>query len=183
MNPGRIGLALLSALLVAWFMLLRPASMGGSVTYVVIRGDSMEPSYASGDLLIVRNQPSYGRRDVIAYRVPDGEVGEGIVVVHRIAGGSAAAGFTMRGDNNPSADPWVPHGTDVVGKAWLLIPRLGLVLMVVRQPLVLAAMAASLVVGMAVWRSPAGRPPAPARVAPRGAPARRARLRREGRLR
>lgn len=183
MKAGHIGLALLSALLVAWFVLLRPASLGGSVTYIVIRGDSMEPSYASGDLLIVRNQPSYGRHDVIAYRVPDGEVGEGIVVVHRIAGGSAAAGFTVRGDNNPSADPWLPQETDVVGKAWLLIPGLGLVLMVVRQPLVLAAIAASLVVGVVVLRSPIGQPSAPTRVPPRSAPARRARLRREGRLR
>jgi signal peptidase I len=177
-------MALLIVLLAAWFVFLRPVSLGGSVTYIVIRGDSMEPGYASGDLLVVHTQPSYAASDVVAYRVPGGEVGEGIVVVHRIVGGNAGAGYTMRGDNNPSADPWLPHGTDVVGKAWMLIPGLGRVLVAIRQPLVLAAIGASLVVGLVVWRGPAGRPPARTPV-PIGRPAQgaRARLRREGRLR
>jgi signal peptidase I len=161
MKAGHIGLVLLTAILAGWLVLLRPVSLGGSVTYVVIRGDSMEPTYASGDLLIVRHEPAYGSRDVVAYRVPEGEVGEGMVVVHRIVGGTAGAGFTLRGDNNPSLDPWLPRGTDVVGKAWLLIPGLGRVLMVIRQPLVLAAIAASLVVGVVIWRGPPGRSGAP----------------------
>lgn len=154
MRAGRVGLALLITLLAAWFVFLRPVSLGGSVTYIVIRGDSMEPSYASGDLLIVQAEPSYGTNDVVAYRVPSGEVGEGIVVVHRIVGGSAGVGFEMRGDNNQSLDPWIPRGTDVVGKAWALIPGLGRVLVAIRQPLVLAALAASLVVGFVIWRAP-----------------------------
>ena len=93
-NAGRVGLALLIALLAAWF---GPAavSSGGSVMYIVIRGNSMEPGYVSGDLLVVRAEPSYGTSDVVAYRVPGGEVGEGIVVVHRIVGGDASAGFGM----------------------------------------------------------------------------------------
>jgi signal peptidase I len=187
MTASRVGLALLIVLLAGWFAFLRPASLGGSVTYVVIRGDSMEPDLRSGDLLIVRAEPSYGRRDVIAYRVPDDEVGEGIVVVHRIVGGGADAGFTLRGDNNPSIDPWLPHGTDVVGKAWIVIPGLGRVLVAIRQPLVLAAIAASLVVGVLIWRGPTGRAPAtnpiPARQARSSAQATAARLRRAGRLR
>jgi len=191
MKAGHVGLAVLMVLLAAWFVFLRPVSLGGSVLYVVIRGDSMEPSYLSGDLLIVQAATSYGTSDVIAYRVPSGEVGEGIVVVHRIAGGSASEGFQMRGDNNPSSDPWTPRGTDVVGKAWVLIPGLGRVLVAIRQPLVLAALAASLVVGFIIWRGPTGRLPAPA---PMPAGSRRShrarppasppdRLPREGRLR
>ena len=183
MKAGHIGLALLIALLAAWFVFLRPVSLGGSVTYIVIRGDSMEPSYLSGDLLIVQAGPSYGRSDVIAYRVPSGEVGEGIVVVHRIAGGSAEAGFEMRGDNNSSLDPWMPRRTDVVGKAWVLIPGLGRVLVAIREPLVLAALAASLVVGFVIWRGPAGRQPGSTPMPTGRAPTARDRLTREGRLR
>jgi signal peptidase I len=175
-NAGRVGLALLIALLAAWFVFLRPVSLGGSVMYIVIRGNSMEPGYVSGDLLVVRAEPSYGTSDVVAYRVPGGEVGEGIVVVHRIVGGDASAGFAVRGDNNPSADPWLPHGTDVVGKAWVLIPGLGRVVVAIRQPVVLAAMAASLVVGLVIFRGPAGRPPTTV-------PMPTARFRRAGRLR
>jgi signal peptidase I len=187
-TAGRAGLALLLVLLAAWFVLLRPVSLGGSVTYVVIRGDSMEPDYRSGDLLLVHSQSSYGSRDVIAYRVPDGEVGEGLVVVHRIVGGSPGAGFSVRGDNNPSIDPWLPRGADVVGKAWVLVPGLGRVLVAIRQPLVLAALAASLVVGAIIWRGPSGPAPRPAltparRHPPRSAMSTAARLRRAGRLR
>jgi signal peptidase I len=188
MTAGRLGLALLLLLLAGWFAFLRPASLGGWVTYVVIRGDSMEPDLRSGDLLIARVERSYGSGDVVAYRVPDGEVGEGLVVVHRIVGGGADAGFTVRGDNNPSLDPWMPQGTDVVGKAWIVIPGLGRVLVAIRQPLVLAAIAASLVVGVVIWRGPTGRGPATAPIPARESRTRAAalaaaRLRRAGRLR
>ena len=50
MTAGRIGLAILLVLVAGWVVFLRPVSLGGSVMYIVIRGDSMEPAYQSGDL-------------------------------------------------------------------------------------------------------------------------------------
>ena len=72
---ARILLAIASVAL--WLLLLRPQALGGPAAYLVIRGDSMLPTYESGDLLILHAADRFGVGDVVAYRVPEGEFGEG----------------------------------------------------------------------------------------------------------
>lgn len=145
----------LGVVLVAWAQLLRPVSLGGPVDYLVIRGDSMLPTYRTGDLVIVREAQAYGPGDIVAYRVPAGELGAGRLVIHRIVADSPS-GFVIQGDNNPAPDPWQPTPRDVVGRAWVVIPGIGRVLSTLRQPAVLAAGAVTLlVVG---WFLHGGRP-------------------------
>jgi len=147
-----LSLGALAFLLVAWALLLRPASLGGPVTYIIVRGSSMQPTYAAGDLVIVRQASAYRVDDVVAYRVPDREIGAGHIVIHRIVGGDDN-GFTLRGDNNPSLDPWTPRASDIVGEAWLTAPGLGRILAAIHQPLLLAAFAAAVAVAMVLaWR-------------------------------
>jgi len=147
-------LAVFLALVGAWSVFLRPASLGGPATYIVIRGDSMLPEYRSGDLVILQAAAAYGAGDAIGYRVPDGEVGAGAVVVHRIVGGDGAQGFTVAGDNNPAPDPWRPRAGDVSGKVWLLLPGFGRVVATVHQPAVAGALAVSLLVMFVLSRQP-----------------------------
>ena len=90
-----LGFALAVAAL--WAVTLRPTSLGGPATYVVIRGDSMLPVFHAGDLVVLRVAEGLTAGDVVGYRVPDGEVGAGYLVVHRVAAGDARAGFTMLG--------------------------------------------------------------------------------------
>ena len=71
----------------AWALTLRPTSLGGPATYIVVRGDSMLPDYHSGDLVVLRAASAYSASDVVGYRVPDGEIGAGHVVLHRIVAG------------------------------------------------------------------------------------------------
>jgi signal peptidase I len=139
--------------LLIWFDALRPTSLGGSTGYVTIRGTSMLPTYEPGDLVITREKGSYRTGDVVAYRVPEGDLGGGVVVIHRIIGGSAHEGFVLQGDNNPYLDDWYPQHGDIVGKAWLRIPRLGIVLGFLRDPLPLASLAAALVVVFVLFPS------------------------------
>jgi signal peptidase I len=146
-----LGFALAVAAL--WAVTLRPTSLGGPATYVVIRGDSMLPVFHSGDLVVLRNAEGLTAGDVVGYRVPDGEVGAGYLVVHRIASGDAKAGYTMLGDNNPAPDPWQPRAADVAGKAWVLLPGLGRVIVLVHEPAVAAALAVSVLVTFVLSRS------------------------------
>ncbi|TMB52056.1 MAG: signal peptidase I [Chloroflexi bacterium] len=156
---SHLSLAALALVLVAWAVLLRPASLGGPVTYIIVRGSSMQPTYAAGDLIIVRQTSEYRVGEVVAYRVPGGEIGAGHIVIHRIVGGDDN-GFTLRGDNNPSLDPWNPHASDIVGEAWVAAPGLGRILAALHQPLLLAAFAAAVMVAMVMaWKRSPRAPP------------------------
>jgi signal peptidase I len=139
------------ALFAAWWVALAPTSLGGSVEYVVIRGDSMLPTFEGGDLVIVRTTGAYAAGDIVAYRVPAGELGEGRIVIHRIVCGDASA-FVVQGDNNPAPDPWRPARADIAGTAWLRIPALGRVLAILHQPAIAASIAAAVAVGVLVLR-------------------------------
>jgi signal peptidase len=127
-------------------MLLRPQSLGGQSSYIMIRGSSMLPTYTTGDLVITHRALSYQIGDIVAYRVPAGDFGEGIVVIHRIIGGSADKGFVIQGDNNPFKDDWSPKPADIVGKAWIRLPRVGLVLGFLHAPVPSACLAAATVI-------------------------------------
>lgn len=122
---------------VVWFAALRPVSLGGTVSYIVVHGSSMGGTLAPGDLAITRSQGGYSIGDAIVYHVPEG-AGKGRLVVHRIVGADAA-GYRMQGDANSHQDPWQPKGSDVVGRLVLTLPGFGSGLASLANPLVLAA--------------------------------------------
>jgi signal peptidase I len=133
---GGLCTGVLLALIAAWAVTLRPISLGGSAEYVVIHGNSMFPLYHDGDLIISHTHSSYAVGDVVAYHVPQGQLGQGLTVIHRIIGGSDATGYVLKGDNNPVSDPWHPHASDVVGATWVHVPRLGKLFVAIHRPIV-----------------------------------------------
>lgn len=140
---------------VGWAMFLRPAYLGGPVTYVIVAGQSMEPGLHTGDLVLARRQDSYGRGDVVAFQVPRNEPGGGSIVIHRMVGGSGNEGWVLQGDNKDEPDIWRPTNEEISGKRWLLIPQAGHLLVLVRSPLAFAV-GASLMVFLLV-ATPGGR--------------------------
>jgi len=150
-----LSVAAVAALLAMWALTFRPVQLGGPALYVVLRGSSMLPLHENGDLVVTLSSPGYVIGDVIAYRVPVGEIGEGHVVIHRIVGGDAAGGYVVKGDNNSFADPWAPQAADVAGKAWLAVPGLGRVIAFVQQPVIAAGLAMSVVITIMLARPPA----------------------------
>lgn len=130
-------LAVVAALL--WFCL--PQSVGGRAGWVLVSGTSMLPHLHTGDLVLVEHRSGYRVGDVIAYRVPKGEVGAGHVVIHRIIGGNGRTGWTMQGDNRTAPDLWHPTNHDVVGAKELRIPNAWFVLRIFHMPVLLALFA------------------------------------------
>ena len=108
-----IVVAMLGCLVAVW-----PARFGGSSTIVFVSGTSMEPTFRSEDIVIARQRDRFAVGDIIVYRIPAGR-DEGSLIVHRITGGDATQGFTVKGDNNASADRFRPTPTDVVGTVWI----------------------------------------------------------------
>lgn len=138
------------ALCVLVALVLWPQTLGGRVAYVMVSGQSMEPTMHAHDVAMVVRRGGYEIGDVIAFRVPEGEVGEGSEVIHRIVGGSARAGYITRGDNNDYDDPWQPTERDIVGERIATLPQAGSLFARLQGPLPLAAFAAVVAVMAAV---------------------------------
>lgn len=140
-HPTRSAL-LTGVLLVAVGMLwlwLAPPQLGGSTSYVITHGVSMEPRFHTGDLALVRPASNYQVGDVVAYR--SSAVNE--VVLHRIVA-IRNGRYTFKGDNNSFLDPVQPSRSQLVGKLWLHMARGGSILNVLHAP-VTAAMLFGLV--------------------------------------
>jgi signal peptidase I len=135
-----------------WFVTLRPQWLGGPAMYVVVHGDSMLPAFQNGDLLLIMAQAGYSEGEAAAYRVPAGEVGGGLIVVHRIIS-SADGHYTLQGDNNAAPDPSTPDHQDMVGAVVLRAPRLGALIASALNPTVAGGLAAALVVMYGVARN------------------------------
>jgi signal peptidase len=102
----------------------------------------MLPRLHTGDLVLVERQSSYHLGEVVAYRVPKGQVGAGHVVIHRIVGGNGTTGWRVKGDNRTAPDLWYPTNHDVIGAKLLRIPDAWFVLRILHMPVLLALVAA-----------------------------------------
>jgi signal peptidase I len=134
---------LLGFVAVLWFALLRPTSLGGPTSYVVVAGDSMLPTYGDGTLVVGFSRPAYEPGDVITFAVEVEDAPGRPLVIHRIVSGNAADGFTTKGDNRPFTDPWTVMPADIVGRDAFAIPGVGQALLIVRSPIVIASTSAA----------------------------------------
>jgi signal peptidase I len=128
-----LGLIVLGSL---WFW-FAPTQFGGSTTYVVTHGISMEPRFHTGDLALVRAQSSYHVGEVVAY---DSRMLH-TIVLHRIIGRDGSR-YVFKGDNNNFVDPEHPRASQLIGALWLHVPGIGATLQSIRSPLLLGALIA-----------------------------------------
>lgn len=135
--------AVLALLVLGWAVTFRPVPLGGPATYVVVTGQSMEPTYHDGDLVVLRAHDTYVEGDIVTFPVPEGEPGAGALIIHRIIGGTPDA-FTLQGDNNDHVDEWTPSESDILGSEWFAVPRGGAILRMVTDPTLLTALAGGL---------------------------------------
>ena len=121
------GLALV-ALACLWFY-FAPVGLGGSTSYVVTDGISMQPRFHSGDLALVRSRSSYNVGEIVAYNSRTFHT----IVLHRIV---ARVGdrYVFKGDNNNFTDFEHPTQSQLIGALWLHIPGVGARLESLRSP-------------------------------------------------
>ncbi len=119
-----------------WFY-TAPVGLGGSTTYVVTHGISMEPRFHTGDLAIVRGQSSYHVGEVVAYQSKM----LGTVVLHRIIGKTGSR-FLFKGDNNHFIDFEHPTAKQLVGALRLHIAGAGAEFQSIRSPALVGALVA-----------------------------------------
>jgi len=110
-----------------------PPQLGGQATMVIVDGNSMEPGYHQGDLVIVRNSDYYQIGDIVAYK----HLQMGKYVIHRIIGEELDR-FILQGDNNTWTDGFKPSQSEIIGKHWIQIPKIGKVISWLRKPYYLA---------------------------------------------
>jgi signal peptidase I len=139
MRPRRIRKLLSTALALvilgtAWFY-LAPTQLGGSATYVVTHGISMEPRFHTGDLAIVRSRSSYHVGEVVAYHNHQLHT----IVLHRIIGREGDK-YLFKGDNNDFVDPERPVASQLIGSLWIHIPGAGVRLQSIRSPAVMGGL-------------------------------------------
>jgi signal peptidase I len=133
------------ALLGIWFVTVAPTAIGGPAAYIEVSGHSMDGTYRTGDLVVTRQQDSYAKGDIVAFKAGSGQV------IHRIIGGNGTKGYTLQGDNNPDPDPWHPTDADVVGKAWIHLPDKAWVLHLPRNPTFAGVTAGLLTTLVLLW--------------------------------
>lgn len=111
-----VGWVLVLAALGAWWFTLAPTRVGGPATFVVVVGESMEPRWYTGDVVVTRRAANYAVGDVVAFRTDAG------TVIHRVVDGDAERGFTTQGDNRTTPDTWTTRPSDVLGREWFTLP-------------------------------------------------------------
>lgn len=110
-----------------------PVQAGGQAAYVIVNGNSMEPDYHLGDLIIVRPSPYYAIGDSVVYESLELERN----VFHRIIDMELDR-YILKGDNNSWIDAYQPTQEEVIGKLWAHLPQFGKVIQFIRRPIIMA---------------------------------------------
>lgn len=139
MRPTRLRSGLCTAALVVLTVVawpnLAPTQIGGTTSYVATSGISMEPSFHTGDLALVKPADHYRIGQVVAYHSTLLHV----TVLHRIVA-QRGDRYVFKGDNNHFIDPTRPTRNELIGALWLRVPHGGQVLAWLHTPLTAAAL-------------------------------------------
>jgi len=97
--------------------LIAPTQLGGSISYVNVRGVSMQPTLYTGDLMVLRRQDTYEVGQIVAFASDMG----GAIVVHRIVD-VVGDRHLLKGDNNTFLDRYTPTVDEIIGSEVVTIP-------------------------------------------------------------
>jgi len=132
------GLIVGGIVIVGLWIFLAPTKLGGSTTYSITDGVSMQPLLYKNDLALVRAQPSYHVGEVVLYQsqVLHRPVLHRIILIQN-------GNYFFKGDNNSFVDPGYATRSELTGKLWVHIPEGGAVLGWFGKPMHAALLAGS----------------------------------------
>ena len=115
-------LAAVTLLLAIWIF-FAPTKLGGTSTYSITDGISMNPLLYKGDFAVIRSQSNYHVGDVVLYQsqVLHKPVLHRIILIQN-------GNYFFKGDNNDFVDPGYATRSELVGKLWFHVPHAGAVL-------------------------------------------------------
>ena len=119
-------------MIVIW-VLFAPINVGGRAAYVILSGNSMQPEFSLGDLVVTHRQNHYKIGDALAYEHPT--IG---YVFHRVIAFDEEKNYILKGDHNDWDDSYHPAQDEIIGKLWLHVPELGKTLEILRSPFAFA---------------------------------------------
>lgn len=127
--------ALLAVVLGSLWFYLAPTAIGGSTSWVVTDGISMEPHFHAGDLVIVRSRSHYRVGEIVAYRNRQLHT----IVLHRIVGRDGSR-YIFKGDDNNFLDFEHPAQSQLIGATWLHLAGVGSRLESLHSPLLIGGL-------------------------------------------
>jgi signal peptidase I len=139
-----VGAVVSGAIVIGLWAFFAPTKVGGSTTYSVTSGISMEPLLHKNDLAFVRSQASYHVGDIVLYnsQVLHKPVLHRIILIQH-------GNYFFKGDNNGFVDPGYATRSELVGTMWFSVPGVGAVLGWLGKPFhaaLLAGLAVMLIV-------------------------------------
>ncbi len=127
---------LLSAVLLGLTGLVVAAPLGGPAALTVVQGQSMEPTYVEGDLLLTWRDTSPAVGEIYVF-----DIGP-VNVVHRVHAPGPDGTWVTHGDNNAAPDPWLLADDALRQRSVLRVPGVGGALFAVQRVLGDSAVAA-----------------------------------------
>lgn len=117
------GLIAGGAVIIGLWIFVAPVKLGGSTTYSITDGISMQPLLYKNDLALIRTQPSYHVGEVVLYQsqVLHKPVLHRIILVQN-------GNYFFKGDNNSFVDPGYATRGELIGELWVHVPQAGAVL-------------------------------------------------------
>ena len=117
------GIIVAAAVLMGVWIFVAPTKLGGTSTYSITDGISMNPLLYKGDFAVIRSQSSYHVGDVVLYQsqVLHRPVLHRIILIQN-------GNYFFKGDNNDFVDPGYATRSELIGKLWFHVPHLGAIL-------------------------------------------------------
>jgi signal peptidase I len=139
------GVGIGAAMVVGLWVFFAPVKLGGSTSYSITSGISMQPILYKNDLAVVRAQSSYHVGEVVLYQsqVLHRPVLHRIIMIRN-------GDYYFKGDNNDFVDPGYATRAELSGTLWFEVPKVGAVLGWFGTPLHAALLAGLAALGVAL---------------------------------